>query len=56
MAIPDYQTIMKPLLEYLAKNPNEHRMQDVIIQIAEYFNLTDDEKNELLPSVATINN
>ena len=50
MAIPNYQLIMKPLLEYLAKNPNEHRMQDILVVISDHFNLTEEEKNELLPS------
>jgi restriction system protein len=41
---------MLPLLQYLAKNPNEHRMDELTDQIIKHFKLTDEEKNELLPS------
>jgi restriction system protein len=50
MSIPDYQSIMKPLLLYLNENPGMHRMQDVIEAMITHFNLTDTERQELLPS------
>lgn len=50
MAIPDYQTIMKPLLEHLRKNPGPQRMQDLTEAMSDFFGLTEDEKEELLPS------
>lgn len=50
MSIPDYQSIMKPLLMYLNENPGDHRMQDVIEAMIKHFKLTDDERQELLPS------
>ena len=50
MSIPDYQTIMKPLLEYLNKNPGPHRLQDVVDELSKFFNLTEEERKELLPS------
>jgi len=50
MAIPDYQTIMMPLLEYLMKNPGPQRMQDVTEAMSNHFSLTEEEKEELLPS------
>jgi len=50
MSIPDYQTIMKPLLEYLNKNPGPHRLQDVVDELSNFFNLTEEERKELLPS------
>ncbi len=50
MAIPDYQTIMKPLLEFLKKNPGPQRMQDVIEALSSHFSLTEEEKEMLLPS------
>ena len=50
MSIPDYQTIMKPLLEYLKSNPGPQRMQDVTEKMAIHFSLTENEKQELLPS------
>jgi restriction system protein len=50
MAIPDYQTIMMPLLEYLMMNPGPQRMQDVTEAMSNHFSLTEEEKEELLPS------
>ena len=50
MAIPDYQTIMKPLLEFLKKHPGPQRMQDVIEALSSYFSLSAEEKEMLLPS------
>ena len=41
MAIPDYQTIMKPLLEFLKKHPGPQRMQDVIEALSSYFSLSE---------------
>ena len=50
MSIPDYQTVMKPLLLYLYESPGANRMQDVVDGMAGYFALTDKERLELLPS------
>jgi restriction system protein len=57
MTIPDYQTVMLPLLQ-LAADRTEHRFRDAIEELAVYFNLTEDERKELLPSgsQATFNN
>lgn len=49
MAIPSYQEIMYPFLEML-KDGNEHRLQDLYKKLAEYFNLTEEEMKETLPS------
>src|SRR5215210_8621768 len=49
MAIPDYQTVMLPLLN-LAADSKEHRFRDAIEQLAVFFNLTNDERKALLPS------
>ncbi len=49
MAIPDYQSIMLPLLK-LASNKKEHSMHDTIEKLAALFNLSDSERQELLPS------
>lgn len=48
MAIPDYQTIMRPLLELAADQPVTagHATE----QLAERFGLTADERDQLLPS------
>jgi restriction system protein len=49
VTIPDYQTVMLPLLN-LAADGKEHRLRAAIEELAEHFNLTEDERKELLPS------
>jgi restriction system protein len=49
MAIPDYQTIMLPFLKLLA-NKEEHSKHEVVEVLADHFNLTDQERQEMLPS------
>jgi len=49
MAIPDYQSIMLPLLRFTGDN-QEHSLREAIETLAEEFKLTDEEKKELLPS------
>jgi len=49
MAIPDYQTIMLPLLK-LAADGKEHYTRDAINTLANQFRLTEQERKELLPS------
>jgi restriction system protein len=49
MAVPDFQTLMLPLLE-LAGDGNEHAMSEAVEYIAKRFTLSDKERNELLPS------
>jgi restriction system protein len=49
MPIPDYQTLMLPLLR-IAADGHEHRFRDVVEQLATEFRLTDEERNMLLPS------
>ena len=49
MAIPDYQTIMLPLLKFLTDG-NEHSTRDSIEHISNLYNLSDEEKTKLLPS------
>lgn len=52
MAIPDYQTIMLPLLKFLA-DEKEHHVQEVVKALADKFKLSDEERAELLPSGRT---
>lgn len=47
--IPDYQTIMLPLLK-LTSDGKEHKYRDLIEKLAIEFNVTDDERKELLAS------
>lgn len=49
MAIPDYQTLMLPVLK-LASDQQEHKLREAVEQLADEFALSDDERNELLPS------
>jgi restriction system protein len=49
MTIPDYQSIMLPLLK-LAGDRQEHSLREVIEALADEFYLTDEERKELLPS------
>jgi restriction system protein len=49
MPIPDYQTIMLPLLKFYS-DKKEHSIREAIEHIAKEFKLSDDERNELLPS------
>lgn len=49
MAIPDYQTTMLPLLQF-AGDRQEHSLRETIDSLADSFELTDDERKELLPS------
>ncbi|RJQ26361.1 restriction endonuclease [Candidatus Parcubacteria bacterium] len=49
MAIPDYQSLMLPLLQILADG-KEHPNLEVLDALADQFNLTDEERKQLLPS------
>ncbi len=49
MAIPDFQTIMLPLMEF-AGDGQEHSLRETIDALADQFGLTPDERKELLPS------
>ncbi len=43
MAIPDFQTIMLPLLK-LASDGEEHYIHDAVEKLSNYFKLTEEEK------------
>ncbi|HPE63228.1 MAG TPA: restriction endonuclease [Methanothrix sp.] len=49
MTVPDYQSVMLPLLKVLGDG-QEHSLHEVIETLAEGFELTDEERRELLPS------
>ncbi len=49
MALPDYQTVMLPLLR-LAADGQEHSLRGNIERLASEFSLGEDERKELLPS------
>ncbi len=49
--IPNYQEFMRPFLEVAqAANGKEVKLRDVINELADKFNLTEDEREESLPS------
>ena len=48
MPIPDYETLMLPLLK-LASDEQPHYIRDVVEQLSDEFHLTPDERSELLP-------
>jgi restriction system protein len=49
MPIPDYQSIMLPMLQY-AGDQHEHSMREAVDALADKFSLSDDERKELLAS------
>jgi restriction system protein len=49
MTIPYFQTVMLPLLKLLG-DKNEHSLRESINKLGEEFQLTDNEKKQLLPS------
>ena len=49
MAIPDYQSLMLPLLE-LAGDDQVHRVHDAVDLLARQFKLTAEETREVIPS------
>jgi len=52
MSIPDFQTLMLPLLKVVADG-REYRLRDVVELLAQQFHLTDEERSALLPSGTT---
>lgn len=49
MAIPDYQSLMLPLLEMLGDN-QEHKIRDIRNQLADRFGLTQEERSHQSPN------
>jgi restriction system protein len=49
MPIPDYQTLMRPLLQ-LAADGQEHKLRDAVQTLAEQYCLTEAERSAILPS------
>jgi restriction system protein len=49
MAIPDYETIMLPLLQF-ASDGEVHQTRQAIEHLANHFQLTEEERKDLLPS------
>ena len=49
MTIPDFQTLMLPVLELL-KDGNPVKLSDMVVIMSDKYNLTEEERNEWLPS------
>jgi restriction system protein len=49
MAVPDYQLISSPLLK-LIENGEEISLRDAVDKLANYFELTEEERKELIPN------
>lgn len=49
MPIPDFQSLMRPLLQFVSDR-KDHSVRDGLDHLAKECSLTDDERNELLPS------
>lgn len=49
MTVPDYQSIMLPLL-WFANDQHEHALRETIDALGDKFSLTESERHELLPS------
>ena len=49
MPIPEFNEIKAPALQFFADG-KQHKISEVFAVLADHFNLTEDERNELLPS------
>lgn len=49
MPIPEFQSFFYPLLKF-AKNGQEYSLQEVRNYLTDFFNLTEEEKSEKVPS------
>jgi restriction system protein len=49
MSIPDFQSIMHPLIE-AHSDGKEHLNRDLVLQLADQFELTEEERRKMLPS------
>jgi restriction system protein len=49
MTVPDYQTLMLPLLKFAA-DEKEHRVRDAVEYLSNEFHLSSEDRESLLPS------
>jgi len=49
MAIPDYETLMLPILQFLSDS-NVKKTREIINKIIQAFEITPDETKKLIPS------
>src|SRR5437588_9598654 len=49
MAVPDYQSLMLPFLK-IAADGSEHNLSETIETLAQQFDISDQDRKEILPS------
>ena len=49
MSIPDFQTLMLPVLRFASKN-DEHSLREAVTYLENEFSITDEEKRQTIPS------
>ena len=49
MTIPDFQTLMLPVLKY-STTKHEHSLREAVAYLTDQFSLSDEERNARLPS------
>jgi len=50
MAVPDYQSLMLPLLQFTARKSGETSTSEAVEVLSKELSLTDEELKEMLPS------
>ncbi len=50
MAIPEFNEIKAPALQFFAADPKPHKISEIFSILGDHFQLTEEERNELLPS------
>lgn len=50
MPIPDFESIMLPLLKFLSEDKEEHSLRETVECLSQTFKLSEEERKELLPS------
>lgn len=50
MAVPDFQTLMKPVLEVLARGGQWHVRRELAPEVAQHLGLSDEDRVETIPS------
>lgn len=50
MAVPDYQSVMLPLLQFAAQKETETSTSEAVEALAKELSLTEDDLKEMLPS------
>jgi restriction system protein len=49
MAVPDYETLMLPVLKFLGDG-NDHKTSEIVSHVSNEFDLSEDDREALIPS------